>query len=138
MKIVKTRDSATSALRKLGINSRDYNLFIKKISDTSFEVDVDKAKTHVAKPAEPVVIRDAGHNIPLARTAAVEKVVGKTRVRRVSVSARARELILAGKTNTEVWSALKVEFKLTDDRKHYPSWYRSQLRRTGLLPKRVK
>lgn len=134
MKIVKTRDSATTILRKLGVTSRDYSLFIGKNPSGLFEVDADAASKHVAKPDVP----KAGYSgvDPLSSPASNAAKVKK--VRRVSVSARARELILAGKSNADTWSALKAEFKLTEDKKHYPSWYRSQLRRTGQLPKRVK
>jgi hypothetical protein len=45
----------------------------------------------------------------------------------------ARDLILAGKTNEEVWVALKEQFKLSDDKRHYPTWYRCQLKRAGKL-----
>jgi hypothetical protein len=50
----------------------------------------------------------------------------------------AEELLLAGKTNAETWAALKERFKLGDDKKHYPSWYRSRLRRQGRLAKKEK
>jgi len=54
---------------------------------------------------------------------------------RITVSSVARELILAGKTNKEVFQALAEQFDLDDSKKHYPSWYRSQLVRRGEITK---
>ena len=39
------RDSATSALRKLGLQARDYNLFITKVGD-KFECKLGAAAAH--------------------------------------------------------------------------------------------
>jgi hypothetical protein len=48
----------------------------------------------------------------------------------MGVGQLARDLILAGRTNQEIWVALKQRFNLDDSKKHYPSWYRCQLKRT--------
>jgi hypothetical protein len=50
-----------------------------------------------------------------------------------TVSAVARALILAGKTNQEVWIALQKQFNLDDGKRSYPGWYRSEVKRKGLL-----
>ena len=55
------------------------------------------------------------------------------KVRRVSVSSVAEALLLAGKSNAEVWTALKAKFKLDDKKRHYPTWYRCRLQRLGKL-----
>jgi hypothetical protein len=47
--------------------------------------------------------------------------------RKPTVSSVARELILAGRTNEEVFAALHAKFKLPESKKHYPAWYRSDL-----------
>jgi hypothetical protein len=39
-----------------------------------------------------------------------------------------REYILAGKSNQETWELCKVEFHMPDSKKHYPAWYRGELR----------
>lgn len=49
--------------------------------------------------------------------------------KRVSCASTARDLIRAGKTNAEVWEVIQKEFKLDDSKKHYPSWYRSAMKR---------
>ena len=48
-----------------------------------------------------------------------------------TVSSVARELIVAGKTNAEVWEVISKEFKLDDGKKGYPAWYRSEVKRKG-------
>lgn len=53
--------------------------------------------------------------------------------KRPSISARCVELIMAKKTNDEVWATVKVEFGLDDSKKHYPGWNRAMLKRTGRL-----
>lgn len=133
------RDSATSALRKLGLQARDYNLFITKVGD-KFECKLGAAAAHLeslknpalkveAKPAaakEPKVVK-AGRR-------AVDPVV-EVKTKKLGISATARELILSGKTNQEVWEILKQQFNLDDSKRHYPTWYRCEMKRTGLLPK---
>jgi hypothetical protein len=146
MKTVKTRDSATTILRKLGVNSRDYALFIGKNASGLFEVDVDKASAHLKAPDSgapveaPVVIRDSGKAPIVSRTAVVQKMVDSTKPKekKLSISGMAEQLLLAGKTNAETWTQLKERFKLGDDKKHYPSWFRSRLRRQGRLAKKEK
>lgn len=53
----------------------------------------------------------------------------KERVERITISSTARRLIEEGKTNKQVWVVIKEMFKLGDDKRHYPSWFRCQLKR---------
>jgi len=115
-KIVKTRDTATAMLRKLGINSRDYNLFISKLETGMFAVDIALAKNHLKLKAKT-------------------RVRGAPKERRESVSSLAERLILDGKTNEEVWAELQAKFNLDATKKSYPSWYRCRLKRQGKLKK---
>jgi hypothetical protein len=115
---VKTRDSATTILRKLGVKSRDYNLFIEKMTDGGFAVQAAKSRMHLKALTAPA---------PAAKPAA--KRGGKNDPS--SCSAVARTLIRKGKTNAEVWEVLKEQFGLDDKKRGYPSWYRFQLRRAG-------
>lgn len=41
------RDSATTVLRKLGVNPRDYNIFITKLPGDNWQVDTAAATAHV-------------------------------------------------------------------------------------------
>jgi hypothetical protein len=136
------RDSATSALRKLGLQARDYNLFITKVGD-KFECKLGAAAAHLEslknpKPAETKVADEpkakAKAKAVKAGRRAADPVV-EVKPKKMGISATARELILSGKTNQEVWEALKQQFNLDDSKKHYPTWYRCEMKRTGLLPK---
>ena len=133
------RDSATSALRKIGIQARDYNLFITKVGD-KFECKLGAATAHLeslknpAPKAEtkPVVAKEP--KVVKAGRRAVDPVV-EAKPKKMGISATARELILSGKTNQEVWEVLQQQFNLDDSKKHYPTWYRCEMKRTGLFPK---
>ena len=137
------RDSATSALRKLGLQARDYNLFITKVGD-KFECKLGAAAAHLEslKNPKPVVeaktedkpVAAKEPKVVKAGRRAVDPVV-EVKAKKTGISATARELILSGKTNQEVWEVLKQQFNLDDSKKHYPTWYRCEMKRTGLIPK---
>jgi len=122
------RDSATSALRKIGIQASDYNLFITKVGD-KFECKLGAAAAHLESLKNP---KPVATEQPKAKSA---KKTEAPKEKKLGISATARELILSGKTNQEVWEALKQQFNLDDSKKHYPTWYRCEMKRTGLLPK---
>ncbi len=130
-----SRDSATSALRKLGLQARDYNLFITKVGD-KFECKLGAAAAHLEslKNPKPEVTEEPKAKVVKAGRRAADPVV-EAKPKKMGISATARELILSGKTNQEVWEALKQQFNLDDSKKHYPTWYRCEMKRTGLLPK---
>ena len=48
-----------------------------------------------------------------------------------SVSSVMRELILAGKSNTEIFALCQQRFGLDDSKKGYPAWYRRELKLKG-------
>lgn len=129
------RDSATSALRKLGLQARDYNLFITKVGD-KFECKLGAAAAHLEslKNPKPVAAAEPKAKVVKAGRRAADPVV-EVKPKKMGISATARELILSGKTNQEVWEALKQQFNLDDSKKHYPAWYRCEMARAGLLPK---
>lgn len=148
MKTVKTRDSATTILRKLGVNSRDYNLYIQKTDAGIFIVDEAMARKAVVGEvvidlvkSKDVELKPAPTKEPvISRTAVVQKMIDSTKPKekRPTISSMSEELLIAGKTNAEVWAAIKGKFNLGDDKKHYPSWFRSRLRRKGKLAKKEK
>ena len=47
----------------------------------------------------------------------------------VTLASFMRGLIEAGKNNDEVFAAAVKEFGIGDEKKHYPSWYRSEMKR---------
>lgn len=124
VKILARRDSATTILRKMGIHSRDYNAFIEVMSDGKFACHIARAEMHLESLKNPKP----------AATKATKK-TAEPKAKKTGISATARELILSGKTNQEVWEVLKQQFNLDDSKKHYPTWYRCEMKRTGLLPK---
>ena len=93
VKIFKTRDSATSLLRKLGIQSRDYNFFIEKMTDGRFACQVAKAEMHLESLKNPAPKTIMGSAIKAGRRAA-DPVVQDKPAKAKGVSAVARELIL--------------------------------------------
>jgi hypothetical protein len=150
-RVVKTRDAATSILRKLGLKPNMYGLFMKKLDDGRFEVDLPKVyeqgygvngaiKAEKPTKSEVVGAVKAIDKMAQKMAASVKKAKAKEpkakqepKPRRVSVSSVAEELLLAGKTNEEVFAVLKEKFKLDDSKKNYPSWYRCRLKRQKKL-----
>jgi hypothetical protein len=145
-----TRDSATGALRKIGVTKSDYDDFIAR-RDGKFYTDIDGAKKFVAKTSAPVVDHAASNSRieKLLKSDAKTKVgakadkaqtkkdiaaaASKEGGQRTGVSAIVRALILEGKSNQEVWDELSSgdEPVLNANQKSYPSWYRCELRRKG-------
>lgn len=146
IKIYSVRDSATAALRKLGIQSRDYSLFIEK-TDAGFVCELGKATEHLASlfrataPKTHDRQKKAVESVTKRKTVVVTatKEAGKSNTPKPAakpaggISETARNLILEGKTNQEVWAVLKSEFGLDDSKKHYPTWYRCEMKRRGIL-----
>ena len=124
VKFYARRDSATTVLRKMGIHARDYNAFIEVMSDGQFACHVARAEMHLESLKNPK---------PAETKAAKAPASTETKPKRTGISATARELILAGKTNQEVWAELKQQFDLDDSKKHYPTWYRCEMKRKGQL-----
>lgn len=128
IKIYGSRDSATSALRKMGIEARDYNLFIFKVKGdkTKVECNFDLADAYLKnkhKFEKPL----GSHKFKNVKPPKEPKPPRKT------LSGDVRQMILDGKSNQEIWAIIKVEWKLTDAKKSYPTWYRCEMKRKGLL-----
>lgn len=136
------RDSATTVLRKLGIPATDYNRFITKVPE-GYNLDLDGAKEYAQELA--VIAEKARVDTVKAEAKATKPNVVKanrrqddptiaTKPKHGSISAFMRGLILEGKSNAEVWSAAKATFpNLSDDKKHYPTWFRCEMKRKGML-----
>lgn len=152
MRTVNRRDSATTILRKIGVNSRDYNLFIKTNEYGVFEVDDLAATAHVAKVAKQTAPKTNGGTPPwdpsdeskptkagklprAPRVASTKKTKEATRPKDQSLSTTIRGLILKGLDNAAIWAQVQPTFNLDDKKRHYPAWYRAQMRRAGTLPR---
>lgn len=131
------RDSATALLRKLGVKPRDYDLFIEGQDDGKFLCHVTRAKQHLEEVANRAKQHKAA-NKRLPRTSKQRaKTTSKKKEARVTISSFARDLILNGKTNDQIFAALQKEFgtdRIDYSKRHYPAWYRCELRRKGELP----
>jgi hypothetical protein len=129
VRLVKTRDAATAILRKMEIKPRDYDFYIEKLSNGKFAVKVEKAEIFLKSLKQTKgKLTEITVGDPVNEHGVVKAVKTK-RVERTSCSSVAKELILAGKTNQEVWDVISKQFKLDATKKHYPTWYRCQLKR---------
>ena len=113
-RFLQRRDSTTTILRKMGVNPRDYSAFIEE-KGGGVVLNITAAEDHIKKLSELAKERKSKKSTP--------------KPNRVSVSSRCRELIRAGKSDAEVWAIIKPEFSLSDAKKTYPAWYRSEIRR---------
>ena len=128
MKTYTRRDSVTAILRKMGIDKADYNNHIITNADGTFSV----------KEQDSTPPWEEAPTVETAQTAepkSTKKMAAKAEPKepRRTVSSAAREHILAGHDNKKVFELLQSEFKLDDDKKSYPGWYRSEMKRKGLL-----
>ncbi len=123
-KVYAKRDSATTVLRKAGVPPRDYNLYLTK-TDDGVALNLTLLATYKA-------VKDTPADVPVKATKAAKAEAAAKPVRS-TVSSTTRSLILAGKTNEQVWAELQRQYQLDDSKKHYPGWYRAQLRRQGKL-----
>jgi hypothetical protein len=121
------RDSATSALRKIGVTKSDYDDFIVR-RDGTFYCDIEGAKKFVAKNGAPAAAAPAATETKAAKPAAV-----KVEKKQTGTSAIIRAKILAGMTNQQIWDEMSSGKNpvLGANQKHYPAWYRCELRRKG-------
>lgn len=134
------RDSATSALRKIGIVKSDYDDFIVK-RDGVFYCDIEGAKKFVDKTvaSSTVTAPKVDHT---ASNKTIAKLINSTKAKAekpaetkpvAGIASVIRALILEGKSNADIWAQLgpngtKV---LAENRKSYPAWFRCELRRKG-------
>lgn len=135
VKTVARRDSATTMLRKLGIKSSDYNMFIHQTTDGRFAVAVDKAQEHLAARLRLVANEEVPQQQLKGRT---KKEAESNQIKRPSVAATIRKLILDGHDNKAIHEVMKRDFGHDEDKAHYPAWYRSQMRREGLIERPAK
>lgn len=134
------RDSATAALKKLGIKREDYDKIITVDADGKHSIDADVVAKFVnsngAQPAgnsEPPFDPDPpAKPEPAAKPASAK---ADKPPKKQSVAQLCLTLFKAGKSNKEVWSVLQTDRRLGEGKEHYPAWYRGYFRRTGKLPR---
>lgn len=135
VKTVARRDSATTILRKLGIKSSDYNLFIMQTADGRYAVAEDKAKEYLQAQLRKVATEEVPQRQLKGRTA---KEAATNQIKRPSVAGVIRKLILEGMDNKAIHEVMKRDFGHDEDKAHYAAWYRSQMRREGLIARPEK
>jgi len=135
VKTVARRDSATAILRKLGIKSSDYNLFIMQTADGRYAVAEDKAQEYLQAQLRKVANEEVPQKQLKGRT---KKEADSNQIKRPSVAGVIRKLILDGLDNKAIHEIMKRDFGHDEDKAHYPAWYRSQMRREGLIERPTK
>lgn len=55
---------------------------------------------------------------------------------RLTVAATCRSMIIAGRTDGQIWSVLRCVFKIDESKRSYITWYRCEVRRRGLTEDR--
>ena len=137
-KIFETRKLAVGQLRELGVAPSKFTQYVKLRADGQYDCDIDKAKADLAAtPAVGKVKKPAAKKAPAKKAPAKKKAAAKKaadpKKDRVSVSSTCREMILAGKTNEQIWKVIQKEFNLDDSKKYYPAWNRSDMKKRGLI-----
>lgn len=122
-RIFKNRDSATTILRKLGVDKKEYHRFV--VQDGSvYILDLEAAQRFVAKPVSAEVAK-------IKKTAARKEAAGDKAPRK-SMSGFIEQLIKDGLDNAAIHAEVTQNFPGYDaagKQKHYPSWYRCRLNR---------
>lgn len=134
------RDSATAALKKLGVKREDYDKIITVDSDGKHSIDMaevakfaDSSYVPLSRSIEPPFDPDppAKPDQPAKPAAAKPAKPAKKQ----SVAQLCLTMFKAGKSNKEVWKVLQTDRRLGEGKEHYPAWYRGYFRRTGKLPR---
>lgn len=129
------RDSATAALKKVGIKASDYNMFISQTIDGRTAVALDKAAEYLQAQLRKVATEEVPQKKLKGRT---QKEADTNQIKRPTVAGVIRKLILDGLDNKAVHEVMKRDFGHDEDKAHYPAWYRSQMRREGLIERPSK
>lgn len=129
------RDGATAALKKLGIKPSDYNMFIFQTTDGRTAATLDKAQEYLQAQLRKVANEEVPQKQLKGRT---KKEADTNQIKRPSVAGVIRKLILDGLDNKAIHEVMKRDFGHDEDKAHYPAWYRSQMRREGLIERPAK
>lgn len=97
------------------------------VEDVLRENQMNAATKKAAKKSEKKHINKKAMRRATAK-AEKTKAAPKAKEPRVTVASTARDMVRAGKTNEEIWAVLQKDFGLDDSKKHYPAWYRNQVK----------
>jgi len=92
-----------------------------------------------AHAAEPAAVLAPAVEEPVVTEPVTEPVVQKVekpapKEKRVSCRSRCQELIRQGLSNSEIWAIIQPEFNMPAGHKHYPGWYRGEMKRLAKTP----
>ncbi len=106
-----------------------------KVLKSKAEVAADRAaviaeRAEAVKTVKPELKTTAGKNghPPV-------KAIQEPKERKRTVASVAREMVISGSTDEAIFAQLVTEFKVSEEKKYYPLWYRSQLVRQGKITK---
>ena len=85
-------------------------------------------------PSSATPAPEAKKPAPKAKKAPAKKAPSKPR--KPTVAGVIRRLVKAKRTNAQIWPVIKKQFKLSDEKKHYPAWYRGEMKRKPHLANR--
>lgn len=110
----------------------------KKESDAIARASVEAAemeaeRQHAAGKKNKKAVEKAavvGAEAKAEELGAKKKAAKPAKEKAETVASFMRRLITEGKTNEEVFTAAVAKFGIGEEKKHYPSWYRCQLRRS--------
>lgn len=140
IKFYTRRDSATSALRKLGVDKSKYNSYIETKEDGVY-VDLESAANDMDE--DVVVKKPRARSAAASKPAASVKKTASTKTGRTnkvdpdkkeSMTKFCQRMILDGKTDAEIYEMMIPIYNCDESKKGYPSWNRGFMRRRGLLP----
>ena len=167
-KFFERRDSATAALRRMGVSPSDYKLFIEQADSGRFMCLLDEARKHLddrdkrrnsetdnqpedgeqqvtnstrkamAKAAESKSAK-AKTTEPKPAKAKVAKPKADPAEKKVSAAQLFKDLIMEGKlTDNQIFDRVSDQFGLDEKKRGYVKWYRNHLKKSGSNPPAAK
>lgn len=128
--------AATGGLRMVERQAEKKEEIMEELKEEVKEELKEELKAEIKQEIKSAVKKRVGATgkkpILMPVPAGKSKITVKGAAKR-TVSSVIRELIYQGKTNKEIWDLVQAEFNLSADKKWYPAWYRSDLKRSGKL-----
>jgi len=61
-----------------------------------------------------------------------------TKKAKTTISSVCRTMIIAGRSDGQIWAALRRTFQIDEGKRYYLGWYRAEVVRKGLIKERRK
>lgn len=127
VRVVATRDSAVTILRKMKVAPGDYAVFLSKLEDGRWAAQTGRAQEFLDAKDAQYRKRDN----PVKRRRIQTQHTGST----TSIAGECLRLFLEGKTAKEVQAIIQPKYNLPEEKSNYAAWYQSYFRRNGKLVK---